>query len=667
MTRNRDWALERIKTAEAQGWTKLDLSWMELTVLPEEIGRLNNLQILVLSDNELERLPEELAELSNLDFLDLRSNMLETLPEWLAQMPNLRFFFINNNPIKEPPPELLGTALTRHQPVDLKAIRRYYTQLREEGQDTIYEAKLLVIGEGGVGKTSLSRKLEDEEQPLLPDEGSTTGIDVIDWDFNLPEKHNQEQYHVNIWDFGGQAIYFATHQFFLTKRSVYVLVADTRQTHTDFYEWLRMQEAFGGDSPILLLKNRNREKGNRFYIENLPQIQKRFPNLKEIFELDLNNVPAEEKWPWLVKTLQNYFLDLEHVGQPIPKTWVRVREALSIDNRDTITQKQFLKICYEKGVKRQADALQLSDYLHHLGDILHFQDDPVLNKIVILKPTWGLDAVYRVLDNPAIVDNWGQFSRADLDDLWHESHYAGHHEALLRLMQNFQLCYRLPGQDDVYIAPQLLKPEVPDYQWDETDNLQLRYRYPVFMPRGILSRAIVKLHGRIKDQRFVWRSGVILKNQYAEAELLELRGENEIRIRISGDLKGDLLTAIWQALDELHQGFPKLIYQKLVPCKCSSCIDSRDPYFFDLDKLRERLSYRKGTIECQKPPYEMVDILSLIDDGLVDGRDGLTKDALLEMILERGGDFDIIFGNKIGGDIIGRDKAGGDIVGSAPA
>ena len=32
-----------------------------------------------------------------------------------------------------------------------------------------------------------------------------------------------------MWDFGGQEIYHATHQFFLTRRSLYVLVDDTRK------------------------------------------------------------------------------------------------------------------------------------------------------------------------------------------------------------------------------------------------------------------------------------------------------------------------------------------------------------------------------------------------------------------------------------------------------
>jgi hypothetical protein len=182
-------------------------------------------------------------------------------------------------------------------------------------------------------------------------------------------------------------------------------------------------------------------------------------------------------------------------------------------------------------------------------------------------------------------------------------------------MQNFQLCYPLANDPDSFIAPQLLEPDVPDYSWDHENNLQLRYRYPEFMPRGILSRAIVKLHHRIEKQTLVWRSGVILNDGYARAELLELRSENEIRIRVSGRNMRDLLMEIVRALDDLHLGFPKLHYEKRIPCNCSTCATLQEPHFYDLQELLDRLANRKETIECKKPRYEDVSIRSLLDDA----------------------------------------------------
>jgi internalin A len=117
-----------------------------------------------------------------------------------------------------------------------ETILDFIRQQQEEGIDYIYEAKLLIIGEGGAGKTSLANKLIDSNYNLKIEasdnpEKSTEGIDVLRFDF--PHSSGND-FRINIWDFGGQEIYHATHQFFLTKRSLYLLVADTRQDNTDF-------------------------------------------------------------------------------------------------------------------------------------------------------------------------------------------------------------------------------------------------------------------------------------------------------------------------------------------------------------------------------------------------------------------------------------------------
>ncbi|MCP4429118.1 MAG: hypothetical protein GY803_31925, partial [Chloroflexi bacterium] len=229
--------------------------------------------------------PPEMVQLTHLQALDLGSNQITAAPEWLVPMPPLKKLYIANNPITQPPPEILGWALIGRgdTPVDLEAICRYYAQLAKEGEALIYEAKLLLIGEGGAGKTSLACKLMNAANPLPPPDDTTKGIDVYHWNFPVPpdpDLRGLEQpsvanlagldYQANIWHFGGQSIYKNTHQFFLSARSVYVLLTDTRRESGDFYDWLRMQEAFGGDSPALILKNQNRRHGNQCIIENLP-------------------------------------------------------------------------------------------------------------------------------------------------------------------------------------------------------------------------------------------------------------------------------------------------------------------------------------------------------------------------------------------------------------
>jgi hypothetical protein len=195
-------------------------------------------------------------------------------------------------------------------------------------------------------------------------------------------------------------------------------------------------------------------------------------------------------------------------------------------------------------------------------------------------------------------------------------------------MQKFQLCYELPDQRDRFIAPQLLHESPADYDWSEEDNLQLRYHYPVFMPRGILSRAIVRLRRRIENQALVWRSGVILCDDFARAEILELRGERQLRIRIAGQNKRDLMMEIVRALDELHRSFPKLRYERQIPCHCEACRSGSVPHFYVLDELLQRLANGKDTIECKNPPYENVVVRGLLDEVVVIKREAQMLETL---------------------------------------
>lgn len=65
--------------------------------------------------------------------------------------------------------------------------------------------------------TSSNKKRAPSAAPNI----STDGIDILSWE------HEEEGYPpitFGIWDFAGQEVYYSTHQFFLTTRSIYVIV-----------------------------------------------------------------------------------------------------------------------------------------------------------------------------------------------------------------------------------------------------------------------------------------------------------------------------------------------------------------------------------------------------------------------------------------------------------
>ncbi|MBC1239955.1 COR domain-containing protein [Nostoc sp. 2RC] len=598
--------------ANLQQLTSLNLSYNQLKTLPEVITSLQQLTSLNLRCTGLTTLPEALVHLQQLTSLDLRDNKLTTLPEALASLQQLTTLDLTGNPIEKPPLEVVAKGI--------EAIRNYFRQLKAEGTDYLCEAKLLIVGEGGAGKTTLAKKIEDENYQLRQ-EDTTKGIEVIKWHFPM---ENGREFRVNIWDFGGQEIYHATHQFFLTKRSLYALVADTRNEDTDFYYWLNVVELLSDNSPLLIIKN---EKQNRQREINESQLRGQFTNLKETLSTNLATNKGLEQ---VLEQIKHYVKNLPHIGSPLPKTWVRVREALESDARNYIGFNEYLNICQKNGFTQRNDKLQLSSYLHDLGVCLHFQEDPLLNKTVIIKPKWGTDAVYKVLDNEKVISNLGSFTRSDLANIWCEDEYATMHDELLRLMINFKLCYEIPRSQGKYIAPQLLSANQPYYEWNETNNLILRYTYE-FMPKGIITQFIVAMHELINEQKCVWKNGVVLCKDETKAEVIEYYSKREIKIRVSGRHKRDFMTIVIHELDKIHDSYKRLKYDKLIPCNCNTCKDSQQPHFYPFEILRKFVADKQENIQCQKS-YQMVDVLDLIDD-VIDSREVVKAEQHI------GGDF----------------------------
>jgi internalin A len=179
-------------------------------------------------------------------------------------------------------------------------------------------------------------------------------------------------------------------------------------------------------------------------------------------------------------------------------------------------------------------------------------------------------------------------------------------------MMQFKLCYEIPSRPNIYIAPQLLSIEKAHYTWDDRNNLILRYTY-TFMPKGILTRFIVETHPWIEQQELVWKNGVVLNKDQTRAEVIENYNQREIKIRVAGNRKKELMAVVTYELEKIHNSYKPLQPQTLVPCNCEICKNLPTPHSYSLDSLRNRLNASRYKIECDKS-YEMVDVRRLIDD-----------------------------------------------------
>jgi internalin A len=629
----------------------LRLEGLQLKGLPDWIARLD-LETFSAVGNGLTTLPDRFSDLIHLKLAHLSYNAYEQIPEVLFGLPSLEALYMDNCQLRVVPPDILrlkklkrfsfGSGSTTSPPAEiakkgLGAIRAYWRQQATQGVDYLCEAKLIVLGEAGAGKTSLARKIQNPGYLLKEREKSTEGIDVIRFVFPSvfrtrgqgQEQILQRDFQVNIWDFGGQEIYHATHQFFLTKRSVYVLVCDDRKEDADFDYWLQTVEMLSDASPLFIVQN---EKQDRKRDINLTGLRARFANLRDALPTNLDNNRGLDR---VLQAIKKELESLPHIGVGLPATWKPVREALEQAHKsnDYISLEEYLRICQDHGFASREDKLQLSGYLHDLGICLHFQEDPLLKNTVILRPSWGTDAVYRVLDDTEVIAAGGQFTRRDLGRIWHEPGYAGMQDELLRLMMKFQLCYALETED-AYIAPQLLSSEQPAYPWDPGGGMVVRYEYE-FLPKGILTRFIVAMHRMITSEKLVWKTGVVLARDGSRAEITEEYSQKRIRVRLNGRAAQGLFAVIDEQLERLHASFSRLKYERYLPCPCNECRNKPEPYGFAVSKLLKMIGKRQP-IQCYESG-EMVDAAALIreilpglceqDDSVMLARPGMTQQA----------------------------------------
>lgn len=517
---------------------------------------------------------------------------------------------VKANPLKTPTVEMVqgGNA----------AIVEYFAQKEITGSTTLLEAKLIILGDGFSGKTSLAKRMLGKELPTEADRTKGIEITINEHVFILSDPEDAE-FKLHIWDFAGQDKYKPLHQFFYTEGAVYVFVANNCKSDTDYDDWFQAAQLFGAGSPLLVVLNEFEENvGYGSY--NQEYWQERFPNL--IKEHHLVNFLSQKNFRQLKKAIQYQAQCLSHTQGEYPKNWVAIRQELE-KRRDenVISLKEYLKICKEKGLSERESALVLSRILHKIGVCLHYQNSELLKQYVILKNEWALDAMYKILEDQEVVEQKkGFFNWKDLNRIWANESYEDMMPQLLELMQKFKMAYPLQSIEE-YVAPTLLPVEPPNgWEFLQSEALELRIEYN-FLPKSLLTQFIVSRYTDIDEGRtLVWRNGVVLRWPDALAEVVKTKSRNKdaFVIHSQGINRKGLLTSILKTFRDLHDEYKGIQVTEVVPCPCLGCsTEQSGRYYFDFEYLKNCLELGgRRFVECGKY-LKPVDLVRIFDNLFV--------------------------------------------------
>lgn len=556
-----------------------------------------------------------LQNLKKLKQLDLRYCKINHISlEFLNFFPNLKELYLANNPIQNIPREIFNKP---YYLFTLQVVKDYLESITQDGKNKVLaEAKLVFVGLGSVGKSELADAIRDKRYHFHSLRSTTDSIRTITWSFSKEKYKQKDYFRTNIWDFAGQEINYNTHQFFLSKNTVYIFVWNYRkgEKQSEFHYWLNIVSLLSENSPILVVQNKIDEYNGD---TNREDWLKKFPNIKGFYKTSCKTRAGIDI---LRDAIQKELLTLKQ------DVWnekrFALRETLERSTKNYITYDEYLELCKDKELNEKQAGF-LAEQLHLIGSILHYKDRISLQDTVILKSQWAIDAAYLLINSNLVIK--GRFQEKDLIEIWQEQRFKTKHGFLLNLMEEFNLIFQLQNSNS-YIIPEKLPNEKPNnFTPVGKPTLNFEYHYE-FMPKGIISRFICRIHKEIKGELF-WNFGVILEDKYqnqAEVLLHEASAIKVISIKVWGEEAHELLSIIRREFENVHQQLKNPSLNEVIPCYCDKCQkDRKNGHIFEYEHLKMALRINHKELLCKKG--SLISVRKLVQ-GVLETDNQIVKD-----------------------------------------
>lgn len=510
-------------------------------------------------------------ELPALECIDLRNNQIKEVGVgFFRPFPNLLTISLNENPL----PESIRGNLEDSGAKDLEFLKRYTEELAM-GEAENNECKVLLLGNGGVGKSCfLGRLVHDQFNHNWE---STHGI-VIQENYIGDNRTDQlvKPYVYNIWDFAGQDIYHATHRLFMQANAIYLILWDKETQENEYSEleemgemrqydnysleyWLHYAEKRGKGSPAILVQTKVQDDG----IRDLPKIRDNydpkflvgFEHIDSAFD-DLH----ENGYVALLAAMRKAIMRIKE-NEQIPKSWDEIREAVkSLKAKG----QQWMKLeDFNQLASAYAEPMDILRWLTQSGTVFYDENH---FKHIILDQFWAIEAIYALFDRKMrfheIIEKRKGILDGDylLKEVWAIFDQT-ECELFISFLLSCEMCFEItdPGTSFAqrrFVAPQLLPARteaLTEDFWEGRETLYMRFEHEHFH-YGIIQSFIVRSHflssnTSLGESRDIWKMGIRMRDgtQWAQVEAKE----KCIDIRATPNSVG-LLRRIRQELENIR-------------------------------------------------------------------------------------------------------------------
>ena len=432
---------------------------------------------------------------------------------------------------------------------------------------------------------------------------------------------NDDDIHSIMWDFAGQSVYYVTHPLFLTARAIYLLAYDLSQnphekatpvvkqgvykkiqdnfclnTNLDYLDfWMTSVASVASQDKdndvnhksevlpktlpavFLVCTHADNPYSNCEPFELAKEIfgmlkDKPYgPQLADVFVVDNTKSGSQFECPEVARLRKEILAvakELPHVNEVIPIKWLRYEKCLeTLKNKEkyciSLTQAKRLasEVC---NINKDSEILTMLNFLHDLRLLIHFDDTPELNDLVVLDPQWLIDVFKKVITvrpyhwtEKQYVDLWCKLERKGileeklLKHVWSSLIPQKETcEGLIAIMEKFTLLCPWPLQKGVscskqYLVPSMLKSHPPEDISDLVASTQIPSLFLKFetgqVPAGFFPRLVLEFFQWCID-RFPQQAPPRFFNNFARFYILPGKGRSVVLLCHSFSIEFLILT-----------------------------------------------------------------------------------------------------------------------------